>query len=59
MSDFDREYFIQTRKEIDTEKRERDHILNIAIIVLGALGFAFIQKDESRQFIEKFHSFAF
>lgn len=59
MSDFDREYFIQARKEIDTEKRERDHILNIAVVVLGALGFAFIQNDGARQFVQNMYSFLF
>ncbi|HUW81988.1 MAG TPA: hypothetical protein VMZ31_04215 [Phycisphaerae bacterium] len=42
LSEFDREYFLQTRREIDTEKRERDHILNFAIVVLGAMAFAVI-----------------
>jgi hypothetical protein len=50
---FDREYFIQTRQEIDTEKRERDHILNIAVIVLGALGFAFVQTDKTQTLIRQ------
>src|SRR4030042_4280689 len=34
-SPFEIEYFIQTRKEIDTEKQERNKILNYAIISTG------------------------
>ncbi|MBU0513141.1 MAG: hypothetical protein KJ621_00085 [Proteobacteria bacterium] len=45
-SSFFREYFIQTRKEIDTEKRERDRILNVIVIVLGAIGFGLAQGDK-------------
>lgn len=32
-------YLVQTRKEIDTEKRERDQILNFIIVTIGGLGF--------------------
>ena len=49
------EYFIQTRKEIDTEKRERDHILNFAIVVLGAIGFAIIRTPYNKKFLIKFN----
>lgn len=35
MDDFESEYFIQTRKEIDTEKIERNKILHLMIIVFG------------------------
>ena len=42
---FEREYFIQTRKEIDTEKRERDKILNFIVLILGAIGFAIIRQE--------------
>ena len=51
MSDFDREYFLQTRREIDTEKQERDHILNFAVIVLGAMAFAVAQNDKAIEFL--------
>lgn len=56
MPEFEREYFIQTRKEIDTEKQERDHILNFAIIILGALGFAVIQSDQAKEFLKQPYS---
>ena len=36
MTDFGREYFIQTRKEIDTEKQERNKILNYAVNSMGS-----------------------
>ncbi|MCU0785828.1 MAG: hypothetical protein MUF81_17655 [Verrucomicrobia bacterium] len=39
---FEQAYFLQTRQEIDTEKRERDTILNIAVAVLGGLAFGFL-----------------
>ena len=58
LTGFDLEYFIQTRKEIDTEKRERDHILNVAVVVLGALSFAFIQTDKTKEFLMKPQSIA-
>jgi hypothetical protein len=45
-SQFECEYFIQTRKEIDNEKHERDALLNFVVAVLGALAFA-IFKDFS------------
>ncbi len=43
---FEREYFIQTRKEIDTEKRERDRLLHFAILVLVGVPVAALQKAE-------------
>lgn len=45
------DYFIQTRKEIDTEKQERDKILNYAFLVMGAIGFAVAQKEEAQKFL--------
>lgn len=41
LSAFESEYFIQTRKEIDTEKHERNKILNYAILATGAMSVAF------------------
>lgn len=35
MGQFEREYFIQTRKEIDVEKQERDRLLNFATAFVG------------------------
>ncbi len=43
--DFLREYFLQTRREIDAEKSSRDQILNFVIISLGAIGFAIFQSS--------------
>ena len=57
--EFDRAYFIQTRLEIDTEKRERDRILNFAVVVLGALGFAVVQSDNAQEIFKQPHSLAF
>lgn len=49
LSKMDREfaqaYFIQTRQEIDTEKRERSQMLNFVVVVLGAIGYGIVQKD--------------
>jgi hypothetical protein len=58
-SDFDREYFLQTRREIDTEKRERDHLLNFAVVILGALAFAVVQSDKAKQFLQEPYSLMF
>lgn len=46
-------YFIQTRKEIDTEKRERDQMLNFAVLVLGAIAFAISQSETAQEFLKK------
>lgn len=35
MADFETDYFVQTRREIDTEKLERNKLLHLAILVLG------------------------
>ncbi|MBN1787164.1 MAG: hypothetical protein JW806_02080 [Sedimentisphaerales bacterium] len=59
MNDFETKYFIQTRQEIDTEKRERDIILNFAVVVLGALGFAILRNDKADEFLLKPYSFMF
>ncbi|WP_424348521.1 hypothetical protein [Kocuria sp. CH-021] len=34
-TDFERDYFRQTRSEIDSDKRERDLFLNFAILIIG------------------------
>lgn len=52
-SEFVRAYFMQTRDEIDTEKRERDQILNFAILVLGAFGFAVAQSETAQRFLQE------
>jgi hypothetical protein len=51
-STFVREYFMQTRREIDTVKRQRDLILNFAILVIGAVSFAVIKSQEARDFVK-------
>lgn len=53
LNGFMKEHFIQTRKEIDTEKHERDQMLNFAIVVLGAIGFAIIQKGVSQTLLQE------
>ena len=50
---FELAYFIQTRQEIDTEKRERDHILNISVAVLGVLGFLAFRADDQGRILEE------
>jgi len=50
---FVREYFFQTRREIDTEKNSRDQILNFVIVALGAIGFAVFQSDKSGEFLSE------
>jgi hypothetical protein len=57
-SDFERAYFIQTRNEIDTEKRERDQMLNFAVLVLGAIGFAVAQSESAWKFLQEPESLA-
>ena len=52
-SNFDQAYFIQTRKEIESEKHERDVLLNFAILVLGAVGFGLFQSSTAQQFIRE------
>jgi len=46
-SEFERAYFQQTRTEIENDKRERDFILNIAVVIVGggtvAVGASFRQ----------------
>jgi hypothetical protein len=51
--EFVREYFMQTRREIDTVKRQRDLIVNFAIIVFGAVSFGVINSKEARDFMKE------
>jgi len=44
---FFREYFIQTRKEIDVEKHERDQLLNFCIVFLGAVLYGLLRDDKA------------
>jgi hypothetical protein len=48
---FEREYFIQTRKEIDTEKQERNKILNYAILAVGGISLALSRVGEPLLFL--------
>src|SRR2546430_2291609 len=34
-SEFERAYFQQTRTEIENDKRERDFLLNVAVVIVG------------------------
>lgn len=51
LSEFEREYFVQTRQEIDTEKGQRDRFVHYAMLLLGALAFGAIQSPEARDFL--------
>ena len=51
MPTFEREYFIQTRKEIDTEKQERNKILNYAILAVGGISLALSRVGEPFVFL--------
>ena len=53
---FEREYFIQTRKEIDTEKRKRDRLLHFAILLLGGISALIIQRPDVTKFIDSTES---
>lgn len=57
-SDFQKAYFIQTRQEIDTDKKIRDTTLNFAIVVLGAAGFVVFRSDNAGQFVKTINGFA-
>jgi hypothetical protein len=46
MKDFIKEYFIQTRQDINAEKSSRDQILNFVILAIGGVGFALLQNKE-------------
>jgi hypothetical protein len=46
-SDFLREYFLQTRREIDAEKESRDRLLNFIILAIGAVGFTMFQSEKA------------
>ena len=52
------DYFIQTRREIDTEKQERDKILNYAFLVMGAIAFAVAQNEKAQIFLREVEGLA-
>jgi len=52
LTQFELEYFIQTRKEIDTEKQERNKILNYAIIATGAVSLLISKTENPTKFME-------
>jgi len=52
-SEFVRAYFVQTRNEIDTEKRERDRILDFIVLILGALAFGIFQSESAQRFLDR------
>jgi len=56
-SDFQRAYFIQTRQEIDTDKKIRDTTLNFAVFVLGAVGFVVLKSDNAGDFVRSTNGF--
>jgi len=51
ISEFELQYFIQTRREIDTEKQERNKLLNYAVLATGAFSLALAQIEKSTQFL--------
>jgi hypothetical protein len=51
LSQFEIQYFIQTRREIDTEKQERNKLLNYALIATGAFAIALAQIERSTEFL--------
>lgn len=51
LCDFEREYFIQTRKEIDTEKQERNKLLNYGILAVGGISLALSRVGEPLGFL--------
>lgn len=56
-TDFQRAYFIQTRQEIDTDKKIRDTTLNMAVLVLGGVAFAVFKGDNTLALIRSAHGF--
>ena len=50
MDEFHREYFIQTRQEIDTIKREMNQFLYFSVFIVGAIGFAIARGDNAQEF---------
>lgn len=57
-SDFQKAYFIQTRQEIDTDKKIRDTTLNFAVVVLGAAGFVVFKVDNAEAFLKSLSGLA-
>ena len=51
LNDFYKDYFIQTRKEIDTDKIERDRLLHFVIILFGGVLVLFTQENLSRELL--------
>lgn len=51
-SQFETQYFIQTRREIDTEKQERNKLLHYALLAAGAIALALSQLDRTTKFLE-------
>ena len=45
VSNFEKDYFVQTRKEIDTEKQERNKLLNYGVIAIGAVSAGLLQLE--------------
>jgi|GEM_PF-7094062 len=57
-SGFQKAYFIQTRQEIDTDKKIRDTTLNFAVLVLGAAGFVVFKADNAEAFLKSLNGLA-
>lgn len=51
LSQFEVHYFVQTRREIDTEKQERNKLLHYALLITGAIAVAITQLEISIGFL--------
>ena len=58
-SDFEVEYFTQTRREIDSEKQERNKVLNFGILAAGGFSYALAQLGKSSDFLVSPSALAF
>jgi hypothetical protein len=56
-TDFQKAYFLQTRQEIDTDKKIRDTTLNMAVLVLGGVAFAVFKGDNTLALVRSTHGF--
>lgn len=59
ITEFELEYIMQTRREIDTEKQERNKLFNYAILATSAFTLAIAQIEKSTEFLTKKGAFAF
>ena len=53
LTSFEQAYFIQTRQEIDSERRARDQLLIITVILLAAIAVAVLCSEWAQAFLEQ------